>query len=354
MHPGRLARYSGAQVKGSDRAGAQPQRRRDRKSTFRHAARLTTLPVVLLTVFLVVGCTALPGTVVSVTVSHPVWMSDGWVYYLREVSSDGAELWRQRDSQDAGKRVLGMEDVRGICDRAQLSFLFRAADDEVGIAAECAGGSRTELTAYSPERRSLSPIASTPFLGGVALASGKATGYVELPTACGSAIEPIRDGVVREFASPITVAGRSWKLSGAGSSDCGSVAWARSPALGPDGSLYFLAAPDSIGRLPVTDPDALDKFQWYLCSWDGRSAAPRVVTTLRGVADLTVSADGRVVVAALSTPGVGGILIVDTDTGRKEQTVKERRAYHASVSPDGHEYVYVEDLRHLRFGSLPT
>jgi hypothetical protein len=50
------------------------------------------------------------------------------VYYLREVASEGAELWRQRDDQDADQPVLDLADVSGICDRAALIFLFRATD----------------------------------------------------------------------------------------------------------------------------------------------------------------------------------------------------------------------------------
>jgi len=327
---------------------------RDPKPAFWNAARLTTRLVVLLTLSLVAGCGTLRDSIEGVTVSHPVWMPDGWVYHLREVSSAGPELWRQRDTQDGGERVLGREDIKGICDGAYLIFLFSATDEEVGIAAQCAGGTRMQLTAYSPRRASFSQIASTSFLGGVALAAGEATGYVELPTACGTTIRPIRDGIVGEFANPITVAGRTWKLSGAGPPDCGSFAWARSPALGPDGSLFFLAAPDSIGKLPITGPGALDELQWYLCSWDGHGAAPRVVATLRGVADLAVSPDGQFVIAAVSTPGVGGISMVDTATGAKQEIVKGRQAYHPSLSPDGDRYVYVDKLRQLRFGSLPT
>jgi len=333
-------------VKGGYRtAGCQ------RASTVRRAW-LTTAPLVLLTLLLTVGCGGLSDSVAGVSVFHPVWMPDGWVYYLREVASEGAELWKQRDDQDGDQPVLDLEDVEGICDGAALAFLFRATDEDLGIGAECAGR-RMELTAYSPGRRSFSPMAVTPFLGGVALAMGTATGYVQLPTGCGVAIRPIRDGVIREFARPITVAGKSWKLSGAEPPDCGSAAWARSPALGPDGSLYFLAAPDSVGKLPVTEPDALDGFHWHLCSWDGRSAAPRVVTTLPGLADLTVSPDGRFVLAALSTPGVEGVVIVDTATGRTTEATKRRPVYGPSFSPDGHRYVYVEKFHHLRFGSLP-
>lgn len=326
---------------------------RNPTSGFRKAALLNPLAVILLAVLLVAGCGALP-SLAPVTISHPVWMADGWVYYLREVSSDGFELWRQRGSQGAAKRVLGRQAITSICDGAQLSFLFRATEQEVGIAAACAGATRMELTAYSPDRTTFRQLASTSFLSGVTLAPGTAMGYVELPTDCGIAISPIRDGVVGDFAGPVRVAGSSWKLSGASPPDCGSVGWVRSPALGPDGSLYFLTAPDSIGKLPVTNPNALDEFHWYLSSWDGKTPAARVVATLPGVADLTVSPDGRSVIAAVSTPDVGGIWMIDTATGKKEKIVKAGQAYHPSLSPDSSRYVFVEELDHLRFGSLPT
>lgn len=317
-------------------------------------ARLKTLAIVLLSLLIVTCCGTVTNVGSAVTISHPVWMPDGWVYYLREMSSGGAEVWRQRADQEAGQHVLDTEDITGGCDVAAFSFLFLATDDDVGIAAECAGSTRMELTMYSPNRRDFSRLAATPFLGGVAFNVGAATGYVEQPTGCGIAIKPIRDGTVEEFAKPITVAGRSWLLSGAKPPDCGSVAWSRSPVLAPDGSVFFLTAPDSIGKLPVTDPDALDGFEWYLCSWDGASTTPRVVTTLRGVADLAVSPDGRFVIAAVSTPGSGGISMVDTATGKVAEIVNGQQAYHPSLSADGSRFVYVDNLTRLRFGSLPT
>lgn len=202
-----------------------------------------TLPVVLLVLLVVAGCGAAHDVGLPVTVSHPVWMSDGWVYYLREVSSEGAEVWRQREDQKPGKRILVAKDIAGVCDGATFSFLFRATVDDLGIAAECRDGAartaRMELTTYSLEGAGFSRIASTPFLGGVAFDVPRVTGYVEQPTGCGTAIRPIRNGMVGEFARPITVAGKSWMLSGAERPACESVAWSRSPALAPDGSVSF-------------------------------------------------------------------------------------------------------------------
>ncbi|MGQ0774734.1 MAG: TolB family protein [Pseudonocardiales bacterium] len=319
----------------------------------RKAVRLKNFTVVLLSLSVVIGCGTVSNVGSAVTVSHPVWMPDGWVYYLREVSSEGAEIWRQRADQEVGQYVLGKDDIVGGCDVAAFSFLFRATDDDLGIAAECVGNTSMELTMYSPNRTDFTRLTSTPFLSGMAFNVGTATGYVEQPTGCGIAIRPIRDGTVEEFAKPITVAGKSWLLSGAEQPDCGSVAWSRSPVLAPDGSVFFLTAPGSIGKFPVTDPDALDEFEWYLCSWDGESSTPRVVTTLRGVADLAVSPDGRFVVAAVSTPGSGGISMVDNATGKVAEIVNGQQAYHPSLSADGSRFVYVDNLTRLRFGSLP-
>lgn len=142
-------------------------------------------------------------------------------------------------------------------------------------------------------------------------------------------------------------------LSGAEQPDCGSVAWSRSPAPAPDGSLFFLTAPNSIGKLPVTDPEAFDEFEWYLCLWDGESTTPRVVSTLRGVADLVVTPDCRFVIAAVSTADSGGISMVDTTTGEVTEIVNDQQAYQPSLSADGSRFVYVDNLTRLRFGSLP-
>jgi Tol biopolymer transport system component len=118
--------------------------------------------------------------------------------------------------------------------------------------------------------------------------------------------------------------------------------------------VYFLTAPDSIGKLPITDPGALDEFEWYLCSWDGASTTPRVVTTLHGVADLAISSDGRFVIAAVSTADSSGISMVDTATGKVTEIVNGQQAYHPNLSPDGSRVVYVDNLTRLRFSSLPT
>jgi len=279
-------------------------------------------------------------------------MSDGWVYYLREVNSEGHELWRQRKGQEGGERFLRAEDIVGACDTEDFSFLFRATNDDLGIAAQCSGRSRLELTKYSLKRKDFTHIASTPFLGGAALDPGTATGYVELFTGCGTAIKPIRDGVVGEFTEPITVAGKSWLLSGK-QQDCKSVAESKSPVLAPDGSVFFLTAPGSIGKLPITDPDTEDNLEWYLCSWDGHSTTARVVTKFPDLVYVAVSPDGRFVFATVGTGG-GGVLRIDATTGKTVKIIKGQQIYQPSFSPDGNHLAYVSDMGHIRFASLPS
>lgn len=320
------------------------------------SGKLLAVSVVFMLLLVVAGCGTLPSLDSWGFVSHPVWMSDGWVYYLRQVDSEPPEVWRQRADQQEGGRVLRTEDIEGPCGFA--TFLFRATGDDLGIATACTADNtrrdvaRTELMMYSLQRMTFNHIASTPFLGGVAFDARTAIGYGQLRTGCGVAIKPIRDGVVGEFTKPITVAGKSWLLSGAEQPDCGSVAWSRSPVLAPAGGVFFLTAPDSIGQLPIIDSDLSGELKWYLCSWDGHSAAPRVITTLRGLDDLAVSPDGRFIIATIGTEGAGGIVMVDVTTGKTKKIAKGKKARQPNFSPDGNRLVYVENLRHLRVAPL--
>jgi hypothetical protein len=314
-------------------------------------ARLAIMPIVLQATLVAGGCARLATMVEPMTINHPVWATDGWVYYLREVSSDGAELWRQRHDEGSGELVLDQAALDPVCDRGVFSFLYRAPEEDVGVAVECADGSRTELLSYSAGRGSLAPVASMPFLGGVALADKGGNGYAEVPRRCGTAIEPVTDRKARDFDLPITIAGKTFNVSG-GDRDCGSVAWVRSPALAEGNRLFFMAAPDSLGKLPARRSDALESFGWHLVVWDGKESSAKSLTEIPGVADLAVSPDGQTVIVAVSSPEEkGGVWAVSAATGKKVKLVDDEEAYHPSFSPDGKKFVYVDNLSHLRFSS---
>ena len=51
------------------------------------ALRTALTQVLVLAVMLLGGCGRISGLLDSVSLFHPVWSTDGWVYYLREVTS---------------------------------------------------------------------------------------------------------------------------------------------------------------------------------------------------------------------------------------------------------------------------
>ncbi|MGY0002911.1 TolB family protein [Micromonospora sp. I033] len=315
------------------------------------AVRLVVLPIVVLAVIMLGGCGRIAGFVEPVSLFNPVWATDGWVYYLREVSSDGAEVWRQRPDQSNEERVFGRPPQGSVCEEGVLSFLFAGADGDLGVAIEC-GWDRTELLSYSPNDKKFEPLALTRFLGGAVLANGDGRGYVQAPRKCGIAIGALADGKASEFPSPVTVGGTTFNVSG-GDSGCESVVLVRSPATAGD-RLYFMTAPDSLGRLPLRPEVDPEDFTWYLTEWDGKSATARFLTKLPGMADLAVSPDGRSMIAAVgSTEDKSGVWSVDLSTGKKTKIVDDEIANHPSFSPDGKRFVYVEKFQHLKFAAAP-
>ncbi|WP_328421610.1 hypothetical protein OG470_06110 [Micromonospora sp. NBC_00389] len=305
------------------------------------------MPVVVLAVIMLGGCGRIAALAEPVSVFHPVWAADGWVYYLREVSSEGAEVWRQRHDEGNEELVLGRDALAPVCAKAHFSFLFGGAGSDVGLGVECDGGGRTELLSYTANDEKLEPRASLPFLGGAVLVNGD-SGYVEVPRRCGFGIQPVIDGTVRDFPSSVTVEGKTFNVSG-GDSNCRSVALVRSPAAVED-RLFFMAAPDSLGRLPRGVGEDLEDFTWRLTEWNVKSGSVRILTEIPGIADLAVSPDRRSVIAAVGSPeDKAGVWSVDVGTGEKTRIVDDEEAYHPSFSPDGKWLVYVEKLRHLKF-----
>lgn len=316
------------------------------------ALRMVILPVVVLAVVMLGGCGRIMGLVEPVSVFNPVWAADGWVYYLREVSSDWAELWRQRPDQGKAERVLKGPPQESACDEGTgFSFLFAGSDGDVGVALECGWG-RTELLSYSPDEKTFAPLALTRFLAGAALVNGDGRGYVEAPRECGpGGIQILADGTASEFPAPVTIDGRTFNLSGS-DTGCESIVLVRSPAAVGD-RLFFITAPDSLGRLPLPPEVSPDDFTWHLTEWDGKSATARFLTELPGLADLAVSPDGQSVIAAVSSEDGGGVWSVDVGTGKKTRIADGGNAYAPSFSPDGKRLVYVEDFDRLKFAAAP-
>ncbi|MEU4476465.1 hypothetical protein AB0F68_00075 [Micromonospora sp. NPDC023966] len=177
-----------------------------------------------------------------------------------------------------------------------FSFLFAGFDSDLGVAIEC-GWDRMELLSYSPNDNKFEPLALTRFLGDAVLVDGDGRGNVQAPRECGIAIGALADGKASAFPSPVTVDGTTFNVSG-GDSGCESVVLVRSPA--PVGDrLFFMTAPDSLGRLPLPPEVDPEDFTWYLTEWDGKSARGRFLTKLPGMADLALSPNGRSMIAAV-------------------------------------------------------
>lgn len=309
------------------------------------------MTVVLLATITLSGCGRLAAMVEPTTVTDPVWAADGWIYYLREVSSDGAELWRQRERKGSAERVLSRNDLGTVCAGGVFSFLYQPTGSEIGVGVECDGGRRTELATYSDGTKHIAAQADLPFLGEVAFRKESGAGYAEVPRRCGSGIKVIVDGKLSDFAYPVTVDGKTFNISG-GDAACGAVAWVRSPAAAAN-RLFFMAAPDSLGRLSGNGTEDLESFRWHLVVWDEKERRATSLAEIPGVADLAVSPDGNTVIVAVSSPAKkGGVWAVNALTGKKVEVVGRDAAYHPSVSPDGQKFVYADSLRELKFASF--
>ncbi|WP_018785452.1 PD40 domain-containing protein [Micromonospora sp. CNB394] len=315
------------------------------------ALRTALTPVLVLAVILLGGCGRISGLLDHVSLFHPVWAADGWVYYLREVTSTSgsgqAEVWRQRPDGSKEERVLARAPQVSACGAGLFSFLFAGPDGDLGMGLEC-GWDETELLSYSPADKTFEPLASARFLVDAVLVNGGGGGFVEAPRECGpGGIQLLADGKAYEFGSPVTVGGATFNLSG-GDTACESRVLARSPAaLGE--RLFFITAPDSLGRLPLPPEVSPDDLTWHLTEWDVGSATARFVTELPGLAGLAVSPDGRSVIAAVASDHAGGVWSVDVGTGKKTRIADGARAYDPSFSPDGKRFVYVEHFKRLRF-----
>jgi hypothetical protein len=306
--------------------------------------------IVLLILWLVTSCGVLRDGVSYVSASHPVWLSDGWVYYLREVDSQGAEVWRLRDGQDGGERVLTASDIPSDC-RGVIDFLFRAPGQELGVATECDGTTITTiLTAYSPKTRQLTPMASAARLIDATFHPDNPLGYVRLATECATIIVPIHNGAIEQTATPVTITADS-KPSSTTRQSCGALANTRSPAMAADGRLFFIGAPDATGKPAGTDPN---EFMWNLYAWDAATATSKKLSQLGGIAELAVSPDGKFIVAAIDAGDTRGTWIINANTGKKKQITTRQAAYQPSLSPVDNRFVYVEGLRELRFETLPA
>jgi hypothetical protein len=339
-------------------------RRRDVRA--RQQGQRSLLAVLLLGVLVFNGCGALSGALSHIAVWGPVWMPDGWVYYLRDEQAQGAELWRQREGAE-GEFFKDVDDVSSDCDRASFTSLFRASRSGLGIALTCGGEpyvlgqtpgevEYSRLIEYSTERAEFRLIASTSFVGGsIALSSDHSSGYAELGTNCGVGIMALRDGELQRIPSPIRLNGRTWLLDGEPrGASCAGVAWTQSPVLSPDeATVYLVVSPDSIGKLPESADDELDSVDWYLCAWNGEDPTPRVVSGLPGRADLAVSPSGETIVATVHNEDgdPAGVFFVDVVSGEVREVVKRVKAYDPSWSPDGSRFVYVRNLEELSYGS---
>ncbi|MGH3656197.1 MAG: hypothetical protein ACRDUA_06025 [Micromonosporaceae bacterium] len=56
--------------------------------------RLLVLSAMGAVLLVLSSCLLLP-SLAYLSIWHPVWLGDKWIYHLREHDSDGVELWRQ-------------------------------------------------------------------------------------------------------------------------------------------------------------------------------------------------------------------------------------------------------------------
>jgi hypothetical protein len=277
------------------------------------------------------GC--IPSASGRALVTDVAWVSRDKIYFLREIDSDGSELWLR----DAGRerKLASNADVPDRC--GPLDFLFAVKPGTLGLGMECDGFER--LISFSETTGAFAALLDVPRAADVALGDDGRTGYIGTGKNGCWEVEPFGDAVGSYF--------KQWEEY-----SCRSGKSAKSPAVVGDGSIIFLAT----NELPPEQPVRDERRAWRLTitSQEG-GGVEQVGPELHGLPDLALVPGGSKTVVTASFDGSGKVLEIDLRSGRS------RRIYHAegiasspSVSPDGQRIAFVGGGRRLIIEELPA
>ena len=282
------------------------------------------------------GCGTVPNPLtLDVVISSPVWLADGWIYFLRQESSDAPfNIWRRHpDGSDQG---LFASPAPAACPHTPMLFLFSGPHGRLGAGVSCAGERRgTSLVEYSNDGRTTTELATVDNAVAATWRAGTSRAYVEQINSSCVGVAPLEDGKLGSFPAPMSMDGLTWPLDpGATNYSCSGTGHAYSPAVTKDGrSVYFLAASDPYKELDSHGADAL---KWRVFRWDVGAAQPvEIGPVLMGGAGLRLTPDDQSLVVVARIDGVSGILLINVKDGTVKTISTDLDVSEIDLSPDG-------------------
>lgn len=298
---------------------------------------------------------ALPGP--EGGLKQPVWLADGWVYFVRLTPdfSPELEVWRTKAAGPAERVNLPGEPG---CRLTRWNALHRLPDGRLGLVRRClleeAGKDWHDVVAFTPATGKLETMAELDdtVVSNLTWAPDLRSGFISHTTGICAAIAPLTSKGAARFPSPVEIDGKSWRLDNgvfkSATESCAGDGRADRPVLLPDGKTLILAAsPASQGSEGQT---RIDK-PWNIYRWVPGEGNPRRLA--EGFGDplgLEITPNGKWAILASSNGGKQGVWGIDVQTGRSHM-LAEGNPKGVSVSPDGKQAVVsfepdTGDLRH--------
>ncbi|MEV8517458.1 hypothetical protein [Dactylosporangium sp. NPDC051484] len=305
---------------------------------FRLGTLCRRLSIGLAALIMASGCGLTSLAAVDRTDTDPVWLTDGWVYFLHQDSSDAPwQIWRRRpDGSAAGLFAAVKPDP---CPASASVFLFEGSSGRLGAGYSCDFTRLdTTLVEYSADGRETTTLAIQPTARAASWRGGPSAAYLEVLNSSCWGIVPMRNGTPSVFPAPVTLAGLSWPLDPASSANrCDSRGISRAPAVTRDGkTVYFLIS--AAGGAKVGQD--VGSIPWRLASWVTGEPQPSIGTdVLVGASSLVLSPDDKTAAVAVDGPGGPHLLTIALATGQTKQVGARINATGLSFSPDGKQLI---------------
>jgi hypothetical protein len=286
------------------------------------------------------ACTRIGNAIaqVDVSVSNPVWLRDGWIYFLRQANSDAPwQIWRSHP--DGSKQSQFAAPALPACPHTTFVFLFEGPHGRVGAGTSCPGDKEKNLVEYSTDGSSAASLGTVPYAIAATWRDGEKGGYVEQITESCWGIAPLDDAASITFTEPISLNGLRWSVNPRTINyACDHIGKAKSPAVTRDGgSVYFLASADE-------SDDSLDgrnayTLSWRLYRWDKNASLPVMIgPVLTGANGLRLAPDDLRAAVAVHGPRQG-ITIVNLKDGSTTDMFAGVNVRGLDFSPDGRAIV---------------
>jgi hypothetical protein len=302
--------------------------------------RIATAVSVAVACLSLASCTRVLGSVeqVDVTVLDVVWLSDGWIYFMRQASSDAPwEVWRRHPDGSGQTRFAAP--TRSECPSSTFVFLFDGPHGGLGVGTGCPKAADTYLDEYSTDGQRSEALGSIPHAVGVTWRDGDRGGYAERIVGPCWGIVPLSGSSRVKLVGPVVLNGVKWSIDPSQENyACDGKGKAKSPVVTPDGdSLYFLASGETIDD-PAEGRNSY-RLSWQLCRWDSGQQQPTMVgPPLKGAGVVRLSDDNSH--AAVSVHGTrNAVELIDLKSGVTKELLRGVDVVGFDLSPDGRSLV---------------